>query len=68
MLFAGFVLVITQGLVLFIQISPSSGRLQLVDATGSIDVIVPDLPSGWKSDGFYEVISNDCSKTLIILS
>ncbi|XP_015575646.2 CST complex subunit CTC1 isoform X1 [Ricinus communis] len=38
-----------------LKISPSSGRLQLVDAMGSIDVIVPDLPSGWKSNGIYEV-------------
>ncbi|EEF52463.1 conserved hypothetical protein [Ricinus communis] len=37
-----------------LKISPSSGRLQLVDAMGSIDVIVPDLPSGWKSNGIYE--------------
>ncbi|XP_037493187.1 CST complex subunit CTC1 isoform X2 [Jatropha curcas] len=40
-----------------LKISPSSGRLQLVDATGSIDVIIPDLPSTWKSSGMFEVVN-----------
>ncbi|XP_022879926.1 CST complex subunit CTC1-like [Olea europaea var. sylvestris] len=39
--------------MLFIQIS-SSGRFQLVDATGSIDVVC-DLPSTWKSNRIFEV-------------
>ncbi|KAF3446226.1 hypothetical protein FNV43_RR11405 [Rhamnella rubrinervis] len=39
-----------------LKISPSSGRLQLVDATGSIDVFIPDLPSTWNSNSIYEVI------------
>ncbi|WCJ35364.1 conserved telomere maintenance component 1 [Euphorbia peplus] len=40
-----------------LKISSSSGRLQLVDSTGSIDVIVPDLPSTWKSNIIYEVLN-----------
>ncbi|KAL5558189.1 hypothetical protein UlMin_034400 [Ulmus minor] len=39
-----------------LKISSSSGRLQLVDATGSIDVLIPDLPSTWSADNIYEVI------------
>ncbi|KAA0064357.1 CST complex subunit CTC1 [Cucumis melo var. makuwa] len=38
-----------------LKISTYSGRLQLVDATGGIDVIVPDLPSTWNLNGIYEV-------------
>ncbi|XP_060958065.1 CST complex subunit CTC1 isoform X3 [Cannabis sativa] len=46
------------GIVLIgsLQISPSSGRLQLVDATSSVDVIIPDLPSTWNSSSIYEVV------------
>ncbi|KAJ8772857.1 hypothetical protein K2173_028034 [Erythroxylum novogranatense] len=40
-----------------LKISPLSGRLQLVDATGSIDVIIPDLPTTWKSSSIYEVVN-----------
>ncbi|OWM80758.1 hypothetical protein CDL15_Pgr006788 [Punica granatum] len=45
------------GIILFgtLKISPASGRLQLFDATGSVDVLIPDLPSTWKSNGIYEV-------------
>ncbi|KAF9608681.1 hypothetical protein IFM89_010465 [Coptis chinensis] len=45
------------GLVLMgtLQISPSSGRLQMVDASGSIDVVVPDLPSYYDINNVYEV-------------
>lgn len=43
----------------FIQISPTSGRLQLVDATGSIDVLIPDLPSTWNANSIFEVIYGD---------
>ncbi|KAK8972926.1 hypothetical protein V6N11_057427 [Hibiscus sabdariffa] len=37
-------------------ISPSSGRLQLVDMTDSIDVVIPDLPSFWDHNSIFEVI------------
>ncbi|KAI3839687.1 hypothetical protein MKW98_009992 [Papaver atlanticum] len=45
------------GIVLIgsLQISPFSGRLQLVDATGSIDVVVPDFPSNCDVRSIYEV-------------
>ncbi|KAF9687595.1 hypothetical protein SADUNF_Sadunf02G0109700 [Salix dunnii] len=39
-----------------LKISPSSGRLHLVDATGSIDVLIPDLPSTWRTTNIYEVV------------
>ncbi|RVW50495.1 CST complex subunit CTC1 [Vitis vinifera] len=39
-------------------ISPS-GRLQLIDATGCFDVVIPDLPSDCNSNSIYEV--NDYS-------
>lgn len=42
-----------------IQNSPLSGRLQLVDATGSIDVLVPDLPSTWDANRILKVILDD---------
>ncbi|CAK9177344.1 unnamed protein product, partial [Ilex paraguariensis] len=38
-----------------LEISPSSGRLQLIDATGSIDVVIPDLSSSWNINSIYEV-------------
>lgn len=41
--------------MLIIQISESSGRLQLVDATGSIDVI-PDISLNWNVNRLYEVL------------
>lgn len=37
------------------QISPSSGRLQLVDMTGTIDVIIPDLSLTWENSSIFEV-------------
>ncbi|CAN1819657.1 CST complex subunit CTC1 [Linum perenne] len=40
-----------------LKISSASGRLQLVDATGSIDVIVPDLPSTWNAKNIYKVVN-----------
>lgn len=49
------------GFVLTFQVSPYSGRLQLVDMTGSIDVIVPDLSLNWSANSIYEVIINDSS-------
>lgn len=46
------------GIVLLgsLKISPSSGRLQLVDMTGTIDVIIPDLSLTWKNSSIYEII------------
>ncbi|XP_044475168.1 CST complex subunit CTC1 isoform X4 [Mangifera indica] len=46
------------GIVLLgsLKVSPYSGRLQLVDMTGSIDVIVPDLSLNWSSNSIYEVV------------
>ncbi|XP_070044816.1 CST complex subunit CTC1 isoform X3 [Nicotiana tomentosiformis] len=38
-----------------LKVSPSSGRMLLVDATGSVDVIIPDLPSSWNFNNMYEV-------------
>ncbi|XP_026448784.1 CST complex subunit CTC1-like [Papaver somniferum] len=45
------------GIVLIgsLQISPFSGRLQLIDATGSIDVVIPDFPSNCDVRSIYEV-------------
>ncbi|KAK8644862.1 hypothetical protein V6N13_118724 [Hibiscus sabdariffa] len=43
-------------LVGLLKISPSSGRLQLVDMTDSIDVVIPDLPSFWDHNSIFEVI------------
>ncbi|XP_022768824.1 CST complex subunit CTC1 isoform X2 [Durio zibethinus] len=43
-------------LVGMLKICPSSGRLQLVDMTGSIDAIIPDLPSNWNPNSIFEVI------------
>ncbi|XP_031740668.1 CST complex subunit CTC1 isoform X2 [Cucumis sativus] len=45
-----------------LKISTYSGRLQLVDATGGIDVMVPDLPSTWNVNGIYEV-----SKYIVVI-
>ncbi|KAK6939554.1 hypothetical protein RJ641_029085 [Dillenia turbinata] len=45
--------------MLSIQISSSSGRLQLTDATGSIDVVIPDLPSTWNFESMIEVNDYD---------
>lgn len=33
-----------------------SGTLQLVDATGCIDVVIPDLPPNVCMDSIYEVM------------
>ncbi|CAA7396456.1 unnamed protein product [Spirodela intermedia] len=45
------------GLVLvgFLQVSPSSGRLQLVDSTGCVDVVMPDLSPNFDPRILYEV-------------
>lgn len=50
-----------------IQNSPLSGRLQLVDATGSIDVLVPDLPSTWDANRILKVILDDNATTHSLL-
>ncbi|KAI3440329.1 CST complex subunit CTC1 [Psidium guajava] len=42
-----------------LKVSPFTGRLQLVDAIRSLDVVIPDLPSTWNSNSIYEV--NDYS-------
>ncbi|KAG1326989.1 putative CST complex subunit CTC1 [Cocos nucifera] len=42
---------------LIAEVSPSSGRLQLVDATGSVDVVIPDLLSNNIDQNIYEVKS-----------
>ncbi|XP_059636886.1 CST complex subunit CTC1 isoform X2 [Cornus florida] len=38
-----------------LKISQSSGKLQLTDATGSIDVVIPDLSSTWSINSIYQV-------------
>ncbi|KAF3634880.1 hypothetical protein FXO38_24920 [Capsicum annuum] len=38
-----------------LKVSQSSGRMLLVDATGSIDVIIPDLPSSLNTNNIYEI-------------
>ncbi|XP_020525595.1 CST complex subunit CTC1 isoform X2 [Amborella trichopoda] len=45
------------GIVLmgFLQVSPSSGRLQLIDATGAIDAVIPDLVPNMDRPIIYEV-------------
>lgn len=53
-------LIITRSLSLFfflpqIQTYSSSGRLLLVDATGEVDVVIPDLPSDVNVQTIYEV-------------
>lgn len=50
-------------IIFHFQISQCSGRLQLTDATGSIDVVVPDLPVDVDFQTIYEV--KDCSSFLI---
>ncbi|KAI9118727.1 hypothetical protein K1719_010172 [Acacia pycnantha] len=40
----------------YLKVAPSTGRLQLVDATGSIDVLIPDLPCTWDTNELYEVM------------
>ncbi|PUZ70554.1 hypothetical protein GQ55_2G241100 [Panicum hallii var. hallii] len=38
-----------------IKTSPLSGRLQLVDSTGCVDVVIPDLPWNGNFYGIYEI-------------
>ncbi|KAF8024254.1 hypothetical protein BT93_F1448 [Corymbia citriodora subsp. variegata] len=44
-----------------LKVSPFTGRLQLADASRSLDVVIPDLPSTWNSNSIYEVI---CEKNV----
>ncbi|CAD6219506.1 unnamed protein product [Miscanthus lutarioriparius] len=39
-----------------IKTSPLSGRLQLVDSTGCIDIFIPDLPPNESLYGIYEIV------------
>ncbi|KAJ1404674.1 CST complex subunit CTC1, plant [Sesbania bispinosa] len=39
----------------YLKINPLTRRLQLVDATGGIDVLIPDLPLTWNPNEIYEV-------------
>ncbi|XP_057737739.1 CST complex subunit CTC1 isoform X2 [Arachis stenosperma] len=42
-----------------LKINPLTTRLQLVDATGGIDVLIPDLPLTWNAEEIYEVTEYD---------
>ncbi|MED6146720.1 hypothetical protein PIB30_037260 [Stylosanthes scabra] len=42
-----------------LKINPLTTRLQLVDATGGIDVLIPDLPLTWNAKKIYEVTEYD---------
>ncbi|XP_027356816.1 CST complex subunit CTC1-like [Abrus precatorius] len=42
-----------------LKIDPFTRRLQLVDATGGIDVFIPDLPLTWNPNEMYEVMDYD---------
>ncbi|XP_048501203.1 CST complex subunit CTC1 isoform X2 [Beta vulgaris subsp. vulgaris] len=35
----------------------ATGRLQYIDATASIDAVVPDIPSSWNMNAIYEVFN-----------
>ncbi|RDX94494.1 CST complex subunit CTC1, partial [Mucuna pruriens] len=47
------------GIVLlgYLKIDPSTRRLRLVDATGGIDILIPDLPLTWNPNEIYEMSS-----------
>ncbi|CAI8606844.1 unnamed protein product [Vicia faba] len=49
------------GIVLlgYLKIDPLTRRLQLVDATSGIDVLIPDLPLTWNSNDIFEVTNYD---------
>ncbi|KAH9609928.1 hypothetical protein KSS87_014509, partial [Heliosperma pusillum] len=38
------------------KLSQDTGRLQLTDATGCIDVVIPDLPADWNMNVTFEVV------------
>ncbi|KAK7243336.1 hypothetical protein RIF29_38129 [Crotalaria pallida] len=46
-------------LIGYLKLNPSTRRLQLVDATGGIDVLIPDLPFTWNANKIYEVTDYD---------
>ncbi|TKY68592.1 CST complex subunit CTC1 [Spatholobus suberectus] len=43
----------------YLKIDPSTRRLRLVDATGGIDILIPDLPLTWNPNEMYEVMDYD---------
>ncbi|KAK7405405.1 hypothetical protein VNO78_06677 [Psophocarpus tetragonolobus] len=43
----------------YLKINPLTSRLQLVDATGGIDILIPDLPLTWNPNEIYEVADYD---------
>jgi len=43
-----------------IQVDPSTRRLQLVDATGGVDIVIPDLPLTWNPNEIFEVCCPIC--------
>ncbi|XP_074273234.1 CST complex subunit CTC1 isoform X6 [Silene latifolia] len=40
-----------------LKLSQDTGRLQLTDATGCIDVLIPDLPADWNMNVTFEVVN-----------
>ncbi|KAK7313892.1 hypothetical protein VNO77_39096 [Canavalia gladiata] len=43
----------------YLKIDPSTRKLRLVDATGGVDILIPDLPLTWNPNEIYEVTSYD---------
>ncbi|KAI5420133.1 hypothetical protein KIW84_044064 [Lathyrus oleraceus] len=43
----------------YLKIDPLTRRLQLVDATSGIDVLIPDLPLTWNSNDIFELTNYD---------
>ncbi|KAL2326109.1 hypothetical protein Fmac_025167 [Flemingia macrophylla] len=43
----------------YLKIDTLTRRLQLVDATGGIDILIPDLPLTWNPNEVYEVMDYD---------
>ncbi|KAK7342865.1 hypothetical protein VNO80_25821 [Phaseolus coccineus] len=39
----------------YLKIDPSTRRLQMVDATGRVDILIPDIPLTWNPNEIYEV-------------
>ncbi|XP_014491983.1 CST complex subunit CTC1 isoform X1 [Vigna radiata var. radiata] len=39
----------------YLKVDPSTRRLQLVDATGGVDIVIQDLPLTWNPNEIYEV-------------
>ncbi|XP_056694368.1 CST complex subunit CTC1 isoform X2 [Spinacia oleracea] len=38
-----------------LKVCPATGRLQYIDGAGSIDAVIPDIPSAWDRNAIYEV-------------